>query len=142
MTNFVIHFVLNLFAWAFGQLSNMLLAAFDENKIATAVLTFATLFLMIAVLWISIATSVKRAHDFGRSFWFVILPWLALILGTGVATALSIEGHSFDDLTVWIILPAILYFIATMMILLFRAGDKFPNPFGPVPLPFSGRPSI
>jgi len=39
-----------------------------------------SLFLLIPVLWFSLAQSVKRCHDRGNSGWFILIPFYGWIL--------------------------------------------------------------
>jgi uncharacterized membrane protein YhaH (DUF805 family) len=60
-----------------------------NSEDTSSVLTLVGLFVSLALLWVTISTSIKRFHDHGRSGWWVlatIIPlvgiiWLGLISG-------------------------------------------------------------
>ncbi|MNT18858.1 hypothetical protein D3C72_1540830 [compost metagenome] len=42
---------------------------------------FLGIILSLAMIWPNIAIVVKRLHDMGKSGWFVVIPWVANIIG-------------------------------------------------------------
>jgi uncharacterized membrane protein YhaH (DUF805 family) len=52
------------------------------NKDIDMALPFLTLYLVVLLvaMWIYVATMVKRCHDRGKSWWFILIPLYFLLL--------------------------------------------------------------
>ena len=58
--------------------------------------------LSIAMIWPNVAITVKRLHDMGKSGWFVVIPWVATIIGFimiigAVGTAIFTNPQAFES---------------------------------------------
>lgn len=86
----------------------------------------------VAVLWIGLATSIKRLHDREKSGWWILLFWLGPLVIGGVGTALSANSPALN----------ILFSVASFGISVWALvelgclpGTAGPNLYGPDPLP-------
>lgn len=73
--------------WLINICSALLLLP-SQGDNASGIIIILTLIIIIPVIWVGIATSVKRLHDFGLCGWWAILsiiPILNLVLGVGLA---------------------------------------------------------
>ena len=56
----------------------------------------------IALIWPNVAISVKRLHDMGKTGWFVVIPWVATIIGffmivSAVGLAIFTNPQAFEN---------------------------------------------
>lgn len=126
LTYFIVQFVLNVVLPATISLS-------DRYGDPTLRISANLPFIAITGMFFSIYFSVKRSHDIGKSAWFYLVPWLAFICSLGLIVVFSGGGSLSDKTTLLIVAPATLYIIAVYLILLFKAGDRGDNAYGPPP---------
>lgn len=56
----------------------------------------------LALIWPNVAITVKRLHDFGKSGWFAVIPWVANIIGfimiiSAVGLSIITNPHAFEN---------------------------------------------
>jgi uncharacterized membrane protein YhaH (DUF805 family) len=118
-----IQFTLSVVGWGLGTISASLVN--DPNFIAI----FLGL-LMVVGIWIGLASYVKRAHDVGRSALFALSPYPAAMIA--LPLGLEIEKQS-QVLGAIMIVAALIYFLAVLLWVSFKAGDLEVNRYGEAP---------
>lgn len=131
MTNFITQFLINLSFSAFDKI----------NETGNAFLQIFVGLLTLPMLWISFATLAKRSYDIGRSGWFPGAPIAVLIAYVILFSILGVADGLGDSILFGGVILISMYLLVVLLIVTFKAGDKEPNIYGLVPLPFRGPPT-
>jgi uncharacterized membrane protein YhaH (DUF805 family) len=88
------------------------------------------------LLWISFASAVQRAHDVGKSAWFVTAPcaFFAASFVFAVAAVYS-AGPDGSPFVLLCLVPAAAHAGLVTLFLMLKAGDSGTNRFGDCPRP-------
>lgn len=82
-----------------------------------------------ATLPFGISLVVRRAHDVGRSGWWVIVPSIVLSCWTWLVVAANLD----DNLEILLMTPAVVIALVILAVLFFGLGTPGPNAYGPPP---------
>lgn len=82
-----------------------------------------------ATLPFGISLVVRRAHDVGRSGWWVIVPFIVLSLWTWLVVAANLDYN----LEFLLMSPVIVIGLVILAVLFFELGTPGPNAYGPQP---------
>ena len=88
----------------------------------------------LAVFIPTLAVSVRRFHDIGKSGWQLLIAYVLVIAIAGLMIIGSFAGID-DGVSEWIIIPAgLIIVIAVWLLVMFcTEGDGFTNKYGPNP---------
>ena len=91
----------------------------------------------LAVFIPSLAVSVRRLHDIGKSGWLLLIAYASIIFLAALLILGSLS-YSFDSSALQIIFVVLILGIAIwLLILLCTEGDDFTNKYGPNPKAFN-----
>lgn len=122
-TNLGTQIALNAVGWILGTISAPLVTDYPFVSVFLGLL-------IVGGFWIGLATYVKRAHDVGRSALFAIGPYPAAMIA--LPLGLEIEKQS-QVLGAIMIMAALIYFLAVLLWVTFKAGDLEANRYGEAP---------
>ena len=87
----------------------------------------------LAVFIPSLAVSVRRLHDIGKSGWLLLIAYSLVILFAMILVVGSL-AHSFNSSSLQFILIGLIFIIAIWLLVMFcTEGDNFTNKYGPDP---------
>lgn len=90
----------------------------------------------LAVFIPSLAVSVRRLHDIGKSGWLLLIAYGAIIL-LAVFLILGTFMYSFDSSALIMIFALLIIGVAIWLLIMFcTEGDDFTNKYGPDPKAF------
>lgn len=121
-----------LFSFALTILDNLLGLQFGtaESGILSTIYS-------LAVFIPSLAVSVRRLHDIGKSGWLLLIAYGAIIL-LAVFLILGTLMRSFDSSALIIIFALLIIAVAIWLLIMFcTEGDDFTNKYGPNPKAFN-----
>jgi len=91
----------------------------------------------LAVFIPSLAVSVRRLHDIGKSGWLLLIAYGAIIL-LAVFLILGTFMYSFDSSALIMIFALLIIGVAIWLLIMFcTEGDDFTNKYGPDPKAFN-----
>ena len=91
----------------------------------------------LAVFIPSLAVSVRRLHDIGKSGWLLLITYGTIIL-LAVFLILGSFMYSFDSSALIMIFALLIIAVAIWLLILFcTEGDDFTNKYGPDPKAFN-----
>jgi uncharacterized membrane protein YhaH (DUF805 family) len=124
-TNFLTQILLNIIGWGVGTIFAPLI---NDQLFASLFLLFA----LTVVMWIGLASYVKRAHDVGRSALFAIGPYPAAMIALPLSLEIEKQAQVFGAVVIG---AALIYFVSVWLWVTFKAGDPDTNRYGEAPLP-------
>ena len=87
----------------------------------------------LAVFIPSLAVSVRRLHEIGKSGWLLLIAYSLVILFAMILVVGSL-AHSFNSSSLQFILIGLIFIIAIWLLVMFcTEGDNFTNKYGPDP---------
>lgn len=91
----------------------------------------------LAVFIPSLAVSVRRLHDIGKSGWLLLIAYGSIIL-LAVFLILGTFMYSFDSSALIMIFALLIIAVAIWLLIMFcTEGDDFTNKYGPDPKAFN-----